>query len=515
VRRLDELGVPHAGSGAVRRPVGGIGCGFVSTRARFVRGLSWKAVSQSTLVGARVVVLLAYARLLDPSEYGLAAMAIAVVAIGSALADLSLAPALVQRRELTPADRSTALWTAVAVGAAFGVILVALAGPISSYYGEPDVQPLVAVLAVGFVLNAPAVVQSALLQRRFAFRASEVAVAAGAVAGAAAGIAVAASGGGAWAVVAQQLTTMGVTTFALWAAAPWLPAATVAWGSLRRLAPFSLRLYASRLLFSLSRTLDDVLVGRFLGPTQLGLYGLAYNLVISPFARIADPVRAVLFPLLAEAQADRARVGALWLRTSTALSAFFLPALAGLAVVAPDLVEVVLGEQWMESVTVIRILAGAALLQVFVALTTVVLAALDDTRTILRLAAFTAVASVAGFAAGLPFGIEGVAAGYLAANVVVVPYGVRATALAVDRRGSELAWAVRGVAEATAVMALATVTLRASMEAAGAGALARLAVVTAAGIATYLLAARYRAPDLADEVRRLRRDLRAPKARVQ
>ena len=196
------------------------------------------------------------------------------------------------------------------------------------------------------------------------------------------------------------------------------------------------------------------------------------------------------------------------MRTTTALAAFFLPALTGLAVVAPDLVRVVLGERWEDAAPVIRILAGVALLQVFVALATVVLAALDKAATILRLAVATAAVSVVGFAAGIPFGIQGVAWGYLAANVLVVPATVTLTARAAGRRARDLLRAVRGVVEATALMAVACMAAQAGLVELGLGPWPRLLLVSGLGIVVYLVSVRLRAPELVAEVLRLRADVR-------
>ena len=75
-------------------------------------------------------------------------------------------------------------------------------------------------------------------------------------------------------------------------------------------------------------------------------YSLAYNIMLLPLERIAAPVNEVLFPAFSRLGDDTRRIARAWLRANRLIAAMSLPAMAGLIVVAPDFVEVVLGSQW-------------------------------------------------------------------------------------------------------------------------------------------------------------------------
>ena len=78
---------------------------------------------------------------------------------------LALGAALVQRRELTEADRSTAFWTGIGLGVIFGVAGVAVSGPVARFYGQPEVRPLFMALSASFVLTALGMTHGQLLVR--------------------------------------------------------------------------------------------------------------------------------------------------------------------------------------------------------------------------------------------------------------------------------------------------------------------------------------------------------------
>src|SRR4029079_10598497 len=98
----------------------------------------------------------------------------------------------------------------------------------------------------------------------------------------------------------------------------------------------------------------------------------------------AAPVYEVLFPAFSRLGDDTRRIARSWLRANRVIAAISLPAMAGLIVVAPDFVQVVLGEQWAEATPVIRILAWVGLVQSLVRLNSSVLQARDRTDVLLR-----------------------------------------------------------------------------------------------------------------------------------
>src|SRR6266540_2793283 len=116
-------------------------------RARVLRGLVWVGASQVGGQLTRAAVAIVIARLLTPEEYGLAALAIVFSSLVLVFSDLALGAALIQRKTLSDLDRNTAFWVTVASGIVFSVIGVLVSGPVAALYGQPESQPLLAVLS--------------------------------------------------------------------------------------------------------------------------------------------------------------------------------------------------------------------------------------------------------------------------------------------------------------------------------------------------------------------------------
>jgi O-antigen/teichoic acid export membrane protein len=473
--------------------------------SRIRRGVAWKGASQIFLQVSRIVVMVVLARLLSPHDFGLAAMVLVFGTLALIFSDLALGAALVQRRELSERDRSTVFWLSVGVGTSFTAVGVAASGPLADFYGEPDVRPLFAVLALTFVVTALGSTQKALLTRELDFRSLELRLILSTLAGAAVAIVAAAQGFGAWALVLQQVVIAVASTILLWVASPWRPRLVFSSTALRRLGGFSANVFGTRLLFYASKNADNILVGRFLGAASLGAYSIAYNLMLAPIERIAGPVQDVLFPAFSRMQDDARGVADLWLRANRMVAAFSVPALLGFALVAPEFVAVVLGTKWNAAVPVIQILACVGVLQSVQRLNSSVLQARDRTATLFRFSVVAAVANVVAFAVGLRWGIVGVAACYAVSNALLQPLYMHLTARTV---GLSLLGSVRnlgGVAQAAVFMVGVVLSARLVLSDVGVTSPVRLTLLVVAGAAAYVLACSLRAPGVVADLKALRR----------
>jgi O-antigen/teichoic acid export membrane protein len=472
-------------------------------RRRVAGGLAWVGASQVMLQLIRMVGAIIVARLLTPSEYGLAMLALVFASLVLVFSDLALGAALVQRKQLSEHDRSTAFWVTVASGALFTVLGVALSGPLASLYAQPDVRPLLAVLAASFLLTALGATQQALLLREMQFRRLELLTVAGALAGAVAAVVLAAMGTGPWAIVGQALVTAAVTSALLWRASPWRPSRAFSRASLRDLGGFSAYLVGHRFLFYLHQNADRFLIGRFVGAASLGVYAIAYNVMLIPATRLGGPLQRLLTPTFSRMQDEPERIAAAWSRVVRLLAAIVVPALAGLVVVAPDLVPVVLGEQWVDAVPIVQILAWVGLLQALQSINIDILTARDRTSTVFRYSVAFTTAHLIAFTVGLQWGVVGVAVGYAISSTLIEPVLCVLTARALNVSPWLFVRSISGVAGATVPMVAAVLLTRMALVDADVAPAARLVICVVAGALVYLPLCAWRVPEVPRDVRAL------------
>jgi O-antigen/teichoic acid export membrane protein len=479
-------------------------------RAKVVGGLAWTLATQGVIQGSRTVVGVVLAHLLSPHDYGLAAMALVFTALAPIFTDLSLGAALIQRATITEEDRSTAFWTTVAASVGVSAIGAAVSPLVADFFSTPEVAPLFAVTSIAFTLSGLSATQVALLSRELQYRSLQIRAMAAALAGSAAGIGLALAGLGPWALVLQLLVAEGVSTVLVWRFCSWRPTFTYSHASLRHLGSFGGKTLGSRIFAWMNLNVDNLLVGRYLGSRALGIYAVAYNVMFAPVTRIALPIQQVLFPAFARLQHDPERLKSAWLRGNRLVAATTAPAFLGMAVVAPDFVPVVLGRRWDDVVPVLQFLSLAGAVLSFQQLNWSVLQATGRPGTLLRFMFVSSVAIVGAFAAGLHWGVVGVAGLYFAARTVLLPIYTHLTGQAVGVSVREFAGSLARVVEASLVMALAVGGLRLLLDNQGVPQGLRLALVIPFGAALYLGYLALRAPELLVEARSLRRRAEPP-----
>ncbi len=317
----------------------------------------WSAVNTWTnnLLSLAVVTLLA--RLVTPSEFGLVALAGIYIAFGQVFISDTVSEALVQRHLLDPAHLDAAFWVMALLGLVATVAGIALAPLLGAIFSEQALVPILQVISLRLLFDALLTVPTALLLRRLDFKSFATRSLVANIAGGVVGVGLALAGGGAWALVAQQLVNAAATLAVVGAYAGWLPRAAFSRAHAKDLVVYSSFTGLSRLGYFLVNNVDRMLIGFFLTSTALGIYSLAKRVTEMMSTSITGVVVAVAHPHFAREQADlgRLRETLTSMMDKTVLIAF--PAFFGLAAIGADVVPFVFGRKWIEAVPVLQVLS--------------------------------------------------------------------------------------------------------------------------------------------------------------
>jgi O-antigen/teichoic acid export membrane protein len=296
-------------------------------------------------------VTLVLARLLTPADYGLFALAAAVQAVAQVTSGAGLSAALIRQDDDPSIHQQRAVTGFLfATGIAFFALTAAaalVALPAAGVHG--DALGVIAVTAIAVPLYALRAVPIVLLERHLRFgrvaiveTAETLAFNAFALAGALAGLGAYSLAGGVPAAAAAGL--LAVRTLHRPGAGLSLDL-----GEVRALAHFGLRASALQVLV-LARGLGFVtLVTAIAGTSVTGFYAMATRLFAFP-AALASAVQRVSFPALSRSPQDRPRRAARAAALSAVLASLPLALLAG---ASHTLVEVLLGDRWLETVDVV------------------------------------------------------------------------------------------------------------------------------------------------------------------
>ncbi len=470
--------------------------------SRLRSGLAWKAASLVTGSVLRTAMTVTLAHLLTPSDFGIAGMVLLFAGVIQLLADVGFSASLIQLNTLTEEDCSTAFWTGLAIAGGLFATSIAIAPAVAGFYHEPRLRWMFVAVSTGFITTALSTTQASLLWRRMEFRALELRGMLASTASAAVGIGAALAGLGTWSLIVQANALSITSMVAILLLSPWRPKFVFSRASLKRIAGFSTNVFLARLFAYGDRNADNLLVGRYLGSAALGIYSIGYSIIVIPFSRLVDPIQNVLTPALASLQTDLAAMRALWLRSVRAMTGLIVPAMAGVIVVCPDFVSVVLGRRWEPATRVVQILAWVAFIQCIAFVSVGVYQARSRSRLLLRVSGLGFVLDLGSFVLGLHWGVIGVATGYALVNtLLLMPLNVFLLIRLLDCTLPSFIGELRGVIEATVAMAALTLTLRLFLVREKIGADARLGICLAAGIVLYALLCWWREPRIFSDLR--------------
>jgi len=396
-------------------------------RGRSVRGGVLTLTSQGAQFALQTISTVVLARLLTPADFGMVAMVTAVIGIAHYFADVGLSEATIQREEINHHQVSTLFWINVAVGLFLTCIGAAMAPVLAWFYSEPRLMGITLLIAVAFLVNGLRVQHDALLKRQMRYRSLAIRDVFSAAVAVLIGIALAWQGAGYWAAVALPLA-MNFTQMVLsWWMSRWIPSLPRRGSDVRSMLVFGGNLAASYLTNYLNRCADNVLIGWYWGAGPLGLYSRAYNLLILPLRQLQAPLTSVAMPAFSRIQNDPERYARYYLRTANLIMWISAPISGFLFVAADPIVILMLGNQWIESASVFKILAISALAQPLFDTSSWLFVSRGQSGRLLKRGLLISPFIVGSFVIGLPFGIKGVALSYSLTLLAIQPWVFKMT----------------------------------------------------------------------------------------
>jgi PST family polysaccharide transporter len=333
------------------------------------RGATWIAVSATCQFGLGFIANILLTRLLFPSAFGEFALAVFFGQVLRVQSKIGVGHAFAQNRELTGDTFGTYAVTDAAASLA-GVVLTCCMAPVLLYFGYSRmVVELSMAMSITYLLEGVAGIAGTILSRELRFKELSVLNMTLFPISYIPAFWLATHGGGAWSIVAQ-----GLAFNILMAPVAWLTARSklpYVWKMMwrfradlcRKFLKFGATVGLGILAALLLTQLDNFLVGTFVGVTMLGLYDRAYRTAEWPGALFQRLISHSAFYMYSKLQDDRKSLERMV--TMVIWSILFLTVPVGIAifVVAPDLLLLLYGQQWVPAATFLRILIVYAVLK--------------------------------------------------------------------------------------------------------------------------------------------------------
>jgi lipopolysaccharide exporter len=330
-----------------------------ATGFQIASGAAWMISLKFAERSIGILSTLVLARLLTPADFGLVAMATAVVGFLELMGAFGFDMALIQRQDSRREHFDTAWTFNVIFGSACALLLVVLAIPAATFYHEPRLTWVLPVLAIGALAQGFENIGTVAFRKELRFSKEFRFLLSKKLAAFVVTIALALALRTYWALVGGIVTAKLLSVWISYRLHPYRPRMTLA--AKRDLLHFSKWLFFSNLIQFLLMRSADFILGRTVGAHGLGIYSVAAEIAALPSTELVAPVNRSVYPAYSRLANDLPELRRRFLGVFGMIALAAFPASVGLAVVAAPAVEVLLGSQWAQAVPLLQLITVAGL----------------------------------------------------------------------------------------------------------------------------------------------------------
>lgn len=336
-----------------------------------ISGFIWLLGSSGAQAILRVIFVAILARLLTPEDFGLIATAMLVISFTELVAQIGVGPALVQKKDITDKHITTAFSFIIFLGIGLYLFFLLINPLLASFFNMPELEKVLNLLCVILPFHMFSQVSYSMMQKKLLFKKL-------------AGWDTFSYGVG-YGAVGISLAYLGIGVFSLvWAS---ITQAILYSTILFIINPHSLRLgfYKNELKeliisgsgFSLASIFnyfalngDYLIIGKFLGAAQLGIYSRAYTLMNMVNKIFGNVIHKILFSTFSIIQTDNEKLTQGLERSLNLIAITLIPLTVFCYLFANEIIVLLLGEKWLNVVSPYKILIFGMFFRVAYKITT-------------------------------------------------------------------------------------------------------------------------------------------------
>ncbi len=322
-----------------------------------VSAVKWSAIGTIARFALQLIAQVILARILGPQNYGLFGIGMVVYTFGNFFSSFGFGRQLLQKQQITDKDIRFAFTWQVCLGALATLIILISAPWIAAYFNEPKVLPVIQWLSLACLLNAATAPASNLLQRDFNFKKiAQIQFIAYGIGYFCLGIPLALAGFGVYALVSAWMAQSLIILVATYLARPHALKPLFWFTDGRDAFNYGGIVFVTNIVNWLLTNLDRIVIGRLLSMQSVGFYTASYNLATMPNNLLLNGFQTIFLTSGAKVSADSTQLAEDYQRILATIFVLVLPLFVFLAVLAPQIIALLYGSQWIASGEVLGIL---------------------------------------------------------------------------------------------------------------------------------------------------------------
>lgn len=383
-----------------------------SLKSKILNSSLWSFAGSSSHQIFGFLVFIFVSRILTPSEVGIAALGMVIAETITLITTFGMIAVIVREKELLPKTLSTILFTNLFLGVIFGITLFFSANLIEDLLQVKSIGLMVKYIAFVPLINALGVIPEGLCQRNHDFKTLALRTFTSTLIGGIVAIFLVIKGYGALSLIVQFIVSSLIRIVILWIYCKWRISLRFSWMEFKRIFNYGFSIMSSLFMERSIYKIRDIIIARFLGEAALGYLYIVYKLNDLIVKFFIYPLTGITLTTLSPMQNDLPKLANTYINLLHICCLIALPAYAGLAVIAPNLIPLAFGEQWSESITLTQIVSLSALFAIINFFFTPMISALGRIKVIFGVSVFKLILIIPITIIAARYGLESVVIGF-------------------------------------------------------------------------------------------------------
>ncbi len=327
-------------------------------RKTSITAILWSYADKFLKRGVSFIVALVLARLLEPSDYGLLAMAAVFLAIGNVFTDFGLGQAIIQADEIDDKKCSTIFYINLATGIVISSLLFVTSGLIGDFYNEPRLTNIVKIISVTYIFNSVNLIHGMRFYRELNIKSLTTLNVISDVSSGVLGITLALLEFGVWSLVYQRIARSFIYTILIWSKSKWIPLLYFNFKEIKEMFHFGIGMFGIGLIQEISSYADTIVMGKFMSPTFIGLLDRGKSFPEFMKNTIVLPLTRPLFPIFSKIKHEPQRLKEIAFEILNNLMPVMFLGYGLLSVFSEEFISVLLGDKWIDSAIYLRVFSN-------------------------------------------------------------------------------------------------------------------------------------------------------------
>lgn len=332
-------------------------------KERTEQSLFWSMLNNGTLQVLNILFGVVLARLLTPGDYGIVGVLTIFTLIAGNLQSSGFSQGLINLKEPKPEDYNSVFWFNVIVSVVLYAILWLCAPLIAAFFHQPVLIDLSRFVFLAFLISSLGIAHAAYMSKNMMNREVAISNLIALLCSGSTGIVLAFNGFAYWSLAWQQVIYITVLNLGRYYFVEWRPSLKIDFGPVKRMFSFAVNILFTNIINTLSGQILTFIFGRFFNIAQVGNFTQANKWNTQANTFVSGTLLQVVQTVLVSVADDKERQKRVFRKMLRFTAFISFPVMLGLALVAHEFVEVILGDKWLECIPLLQVLciAGAFL----------------------------------------------------------------------------------------------------------------------------------------------------------